>query len=50
MDKKRFKYSEASLVAAIEDVESGISINQASKRHGVPWSTLKLKISRSEKG
>lgn len=47
---KRFRYSAVSLEAAISDVRKGISINQASKTHDVPWSTLKAKIKRKENG
>lgn len=42
--KKRATWSEDSLLKAILDVRNGLSILSASRRHGIPKSTLRLHI------
>lgn len=42
--KKRAVWSEESLLQAIRDVHSGISVKNASNKHGVPQSTLRFHI------
>lgn len=43
--KPKFAYSHEQLLAALEDVKKGASVNSASKRHGIPQSTLAYKVS-----
>ena len=44
--KKRKKWSDEQMVAAVESVEKGLScVNQAALQHGVPKSSLKNRLS-----